>query len=327
MINVQNIVTLWEQDEAEWKKLGKLVEKFFLAEIYSLELFPEITHRTKELLSIIKKIKKKQKKVSNYSYSDLKDKLGFRVICPFMSDLQKIDNFITTNFIVHKVEYKSDGLDYDKLDYISNHYDISLNCDTKYFKSHTNFKDYVFEVQVRTLNQHAWSNASHNLLYKQESEISPKLKRKVYRLLSLYEISDEELESVNSYLKEQPDDILFTLLRKLEGKIYKYAKVDFDRETSITALKNLIAYFSQEEISRINLEIENFISLNDNKIVAIFEENKNRYHEITFLTQPEIFLVWYALENYPFSMTDNWDADFFNDDLEQIKSLWGAIIS
>jgi len=236
-LDINKIAEEWEIDKPKYQELGKIVNIFIKSAITEYEILPEISHRTKELLNIIKKIKKKQVKKKKYSYSSLNDKLGIRIICTFQEEMHKIDAFIRKYFLIKKAEYKHEKLNYNKLDYISNHYDVKINPQKKPFKKHNQYKNLVFEIQVRTLNQHAWSNAAHSLSYKQEAEISPKLKRKVYRLLSLYEIADDEFSSVNKALIELPDNYVYTILRKLEGKIYKYAKVDFDREISLNSIK------------------------------------------------------------------------------------------
>jgi len=319
MTNVQEIVDLWNDEQPKYENLGKVVCAFIKDKITDYEFLPEIQYRVKELLSIIKKVKKKQ-----YSYHHLKDKLGIRIICSFQEDMKTIDEFLREFFTIKNVEYKQENLDFDKLDYVSNHYDAQINLEVNEFKKNTNLKDFIFEIQVRTLNQHAWSNTAHSLSYKQEKDLPPNLKRKVYRLLSLYELADDEFSSVNKVLKEYRDNHSYTLLRKLEGKFYKYAKIDFDREISLNTINILLSYYENEtNINQVINEIDSFIISNEQKIQRIYDENRSRFHEILFLTQPEIFIIWYMLQNTPFSLKDNWANNFEEEDFEQIKTLWG----
>lgn len=325
MLNVKEISDRWEKEEPIYSDLGNKVIKFIKSEIPAYEILPEITFRTKEILSIVKKIKKKEKE-KEYSYDHLSDKLGIRIICSFNEDLNKIDTLINSSFLVKKSEKKKDELDFDRLDYTSNHYDVTLNTSVPQFKGCPHLKDLVFEIQVRTLNQHAWSTVSHGLTYKNEAEISPIMKRRVYRLLSLYEIADDEFAAVNMALINQPDNLLYSLLRKLESKTFKYAKIDYDRATSLHSIKTLLTYFNSNEQNQISSEIENFVIAHDKKIKNIFDENQNRFLEITLLTQPEVFIVWYCLEKFQFTIEDNWGNDFDNNELEQIQALWGKEI-
>ena len=322
---IQEIAAAWQIDEPKFKELGLLVSSYIKKNITEFEILPEISFRTKDLLSIIKKIKKKQRE-KEYSYLSLNDKLGLRIICLFQEDMNKVDSFVKDNFSIIKAEYKQNELNYDKLDYISNHYDLSIKESLPYFSKYKNYKDLIFELQVRTLNQHAWSNAAHSLVYKQEAEISPVLKRKIYRLLSLYEIADDEFSSVNKTLLELPDNKVYTLIRKLESKIYRFAQVDYDRETSLYTLRILLSYFNEQEIAVMTNELDGFIESNEAKIRGIFEENRTRFFEMPVLTQPEVFVIWYAIEKYLFSIEDNWQNDFDKADLQQIALLWGTNI-
>ena len=170
------------------------------------------------------------------------------------------------------------------------------------------------------MNQHAWANSAHILYYKQDIVLPEEMKHRIYRLLSLYELADEEFSKVNEYLKSHKNDIVYTLLRKLEGKVYKYALTDFDRERSVKQMKLILNFFTKEEQNKIENEIGAFIDENDTQIQHIYDDNRNRYAEISFLTQPEIFVVFWGLTYKQFSITDNWCFD--DDELTAIQTLW-----
>lgn len=327
-MDIKQIAEEWKVDEPKYKELGGLVSSFLKSTITECEILPEISERTKELLSIVKKIKKKRREKGreNYSYIDLNDKLGVRIICTFQEEMEPIDKYLEKYFDIKNVERKKENLDVKTLDYISNHYDACIKPSVKQFSKHSHLQNIVFEIQVRTLNQHAWANTAHSLSYKQEADIPPSLMRKVYRLLSLYEIADDEFSAVNVALIKHPDNRVYSLLKKLESKFYKYAQVDYDRETSIFTIRILFGFLSAEEVMIVFKELESFIKANEKKIERIFEENKKRYFEIPFLTQPEIFLIWFCLEKFSYSITDNWVDDFDSDELEQITTLWGKTI-
>lgn len=322
-LNVQEVVDLWKIDQPKYEELGKVVHLFLKSRISECEILPEISYRTKDLLSIIKKIKKKQNE-KEYSYGSLNDKLGIRIICTFQEDMDIIDGFLKKYFNIKNAEYKRDDLKFFILGYISNHYDATINTTIKDFSKYGELENFTFEIQVRTLNQHAWSNAAHSLSYKQEADLPEKLNRKIYRLLSLYEIADDEFSVVNNSLKKHQDNPVYTLLRKLEGKFYKFAKFDFDRDTSLIVIKILLGYLdSDDKKQELIRNIDVFINQNENKIQRIYDENNNRFHEILFLTQPEIFVVWYMLKDCYYTIKDNWENDFDIEDFEQIKTLWG----
>lgn len=314
-MDASQIATKWKEEEPKLKDLGEKVVSFLKDALYKKEMHPEISFRTKEIQSLIKKIQRKSKEKS-YTYDDLRDKLGVRVVCPFLSDLDIVDSIINTSFIVRKVEKKKEQIDFNRLDYQSNHYDVSIKADVIDFDD----SNFIFEIQVRTMNQHAWANSAHILYYKQDIVLPDEMKHRIYRLLSLYELADEEFSKVNEYLKSHKNDIVYTLLRKLEGKVYKYALTDFDRELSVKQMKLILNFFTKEEQNKIENEIGAFIDENDTKIQHIYDDNRNRYAEISFLTQPEIFVVFWGLTYKQFSITDNWCFD--DDELTAIQTLW-----
>ena len=314
-MDATQIAKNWKHDEPILRNLGEKVVSFLQDALYQKEMHPEVSFRTKEIQSIIKKIKRKSQQ-KQYTYNDLRDKLGVRIICPFLSDLEVVDEIIKSSFIIRKVEKKRENIDFNRLDYQSNHYDVSINSEYIDFNNDA----FVFEIQVRTLNQHAWANSAHILYYKQDIELPDEMKHRIYRLLSLYELADEEFSKVNEYLKTHKEDLVYTLLRKLEGKIYKYALTDFDRDLSIKQMELILDFFTPEDQRKMETEIELFITENNQKIQHIFNDNRNRYADITFLTQPEIFVIFWGLSNSRFSITDNWCFD--EEELESIQNLW-----
>ena len=60
MNNVQEIVDLWREEQPKFEALGKIVYNFIIDKITDYEIIPEVHFRTKELISIIKKVKKKK---------------------------------------------------------------------------------------------------------------------------------------------------------------------------------------------------------------------------------------------------------------------------
>lgn len=311
----------WEQEIPLYEEIGKTISKQLKIELPRFEILPDVSYRTKELLSLIKKIDRKSKE-KNYEYEDVKDLLGIRVICSFSSDLEIVDKFVTTHFNVIKAEYKKEELAFDKLDYTSNHYDVKINPEKINISNYAKIKDFVFELQVRSINQHAWSNTAHILTYKSEAEIPSALQRKVYRLLSLYEIADDEFSAVNKSLQDTQNNIVYKFIRKLEGKVYKYVQADFDRVLSIYYFNKLLMDF--DNVAQLNIldKVSEYVENNNEKLQRVFTENKIRFHNIIVLTQPEIFLIFYMLEKHESILEHIYANELDYDELEILKGIW-----
>lgn len=324
MIDLEEIISEWQNEKTEYESLGKFMQTFLSDRIFESGLKCEVSFRTKDLVSIIKKIKKKRKE-REYNLDSLSDKLGLRIICNYNSDLDVIDKLIDRYLDVEKTEYKKEELDFDKLGYTSNHYDVKLG-EKEYYNGLEDLSGLIFELQVRTLNQHAWSNIVHELSYKQEGALNDSVKRKIYRLSSLYEIADDEFAAVNKSISESAETESISMLKALEPFLYKYAKVDYDRETSMSTIKGIIEHFSIEQINLFKAKIPEFINKNNTKITTVFDENKENFYRLSLLTQPEVFLVWYCLEDAEYVLRDNWSNHSDDSELETISNLWGIII-
>lgn len=322
-MNISEIVTSWQKDEPIYKELGLIVSDFIQRDIPSKGIFPQVSYRTKELHSIIKKLKKKNREKS-YLYSDLKDKLGLRVICDFQEDLVRVDEFLREKFSVENIEYKQDKIHFNTLDYVSNHYDVKLNRLIDYGVDIAKYQELILEIQVRTLNQHAWANSAHLLSYKLEEDLPPKLARRIYRLLSLYEIADDELSGVNEGIIKMTDSSVIGVLKKLESWFYLFARVEYDREQAIDDIRILLSFLTEVERESVQNKIEEFLNEKRSKILKIYEENRSRFFEVDFLTQPEVLLTWFILEKYEFSLSDNWGNHFDIEELNTIQGFWGV---
>ena len=64
MIDLEEIISEWQNEKTEYESLGKFMQTFLSDRIFESGLKCEVSFRTKDLVSIIKKIKKKRKKPS-----------------------------------------------------------------------------------------------------------------------------------------------------------------------------------------------------------------------------------------------------------------------
>src|SRR3989304_1393280 len=208
---VQEIVERWAKDEIKYSNLGVIVFEFIEEAIFSLELYPTIYKRVKKLISLIKTAIKKEK-----DYDNINDKLGLRIVVHFKSELEIIKSFIEKNFIVIHYERKSDKIKYYQLGYLSDHFEVKINSSVTHFEPYSEYSETVFEIQVRTLCQHAWADIEHALIYKQDIDLDDAYKRRIFRLTSLLEICDDEFDSINNKITELPEYKIFYLLKTLE---------------------------------------------------------------------------------------------------------------
>ena len=312
--NISDIIDRWEKDEPVYKKIGELVQKKLKERIFEEGIYSEVSSRTKDVISLLKKIKNRNI-ASEYKYEDLTDKLGVRVICNYKEDIKIVDEVINKFFDVEKFEDKAEKLENKVFEYTSYHYDVEMK--------DVEFKGYVFELQLRTINQHAWACTAHELSYKQDVALPYKLSRKVFRLSALYELADDELSIINTFVNSHPDFPIFNIYRAIEKHFYKLAKTQFNKDHTIFILRMLCEFVELPEA--IVREFEKFIDSNSKKIKNIFEEYNVRIEYSIILLQPEIIFTWFLLEKMEFQLRDFWRQNLDESDLEIIENAWGTL--
>lgn len=168
-----------------------------------------IEHRLKGEKSLEGKLYKKGD--SYQTLSDITDILGARIICYFGDDVDKIGRAVEKSF---KVDWgnssdKRELIAADKFGYLSLHYICSLPEDKGYPEELCNKR---FEVQIRTILQHAWAAIDHDLGYKSEFGVPRAVERSFARIACLLEVADNEFirtrDELNGYIDDTREKII-----------------------------------------------------------------------------------------------------------------------
>lgn len=157
----------------------------------------DIESRCKTTKSFIEKIERKGGKYKN-PIEEITDLLGTRIIIYYLEDVVKIGDLLKTEFDVdleNSID-KLELLDPDRFGYQSVQYVVSLSSSRKNLKEWRAFSGFKFEIQVRTVLQHAWAAIDHELRYKSTTEIPKQVQRKLFRLSALLELGDEEFSDL-----------------------------------------------------------------------------------------------------------------------------------
>ena len=148
-----------------------------------------IEHRVKEEKSLAGKL---ERKGDSYNViEDITDILGCRVICFLSDEIDKIGRKIEENFVID-LENSSDKralIQEDAFGYLSLHYICSLPFGDKWPDEICGKK---FEIQIRTVLQHAWSAIHHDIGYKSDFGVPREIRRQFARIAGLLEIADDE---------------------------------------------------------------------------------------------------------------------------------------
>ena len=141
---------------------------------------------------------------------DLTDLVGARVILYFSDDVDKIGKLVEQEFDIDE-ENSSDKralLDPDTFGYLSLHYICSLPKGRGYREELCNIR---FEVQIRSMLQHAWAQINHDMGYKSRFGVPRTVVREFARLSGLLELADEEFirtrDHIGSYIADTREKI------------------------------------------------------------------------------------------------------------------------
>lgn len=165
-----------------------------------------ISYRVKTKSSLDKKItsKNKYKKLS-----DITDLVGFRIVAFYATDINAIAEMIDREFIVDDENSidKRRAIEPDRFGYMSLHYIVSLNAIRDKLPEYINYKDFKFEIQIRTILQHAWAEIEHKLGYKSKTSMPSEIKRSLSILSGTLELIDNEFISIRDRLYNYDSDV------------------------------------------------------------------------------------------------------------------------
>jgi len=203
-----------------------------------------IEHRVKTEGSLAGKLELKGAKYA--SLSSITDIVGLRVITFYSDDVDKVASAVDRLFDVdweNSVD-KRKLLEIDSFGYLSLHYICSMD----------GFP-YRFEVQMRTVLQHAWANMNHDTGYKSGVEIPREYVRNLNRLAGMLELADEQFSRIRAELTDYR--------RRVQALVASgnLDEVSLDGDTfrsylnlrPFDALNRRIAAVNQAEIQEVNL--------------------------------------------------------------------------
>ena len=154
-------------------------------------LVAAIESRVKVFDSLAGKLELKGHKYN--SLSDLTDILGLRVITFYIDDVDKVASAVERLF---EIDWEN-SVDKRKIHEIDSFGYLSLH----YICSVPGFP-YRFEIQMRTLLQHAWANMDHDTGYKSGVEIPKRYMRNMSRLAGMLELVDDEFSKIRIELTD-----------------------------------------------------------------------------------------------------------------------------
>jgi ppGpp synthetase/RelA/SpoT-type nucleotidyltranferase len=125
-------------------------------------------------------------------FNQVKDLVGFRIVCLFLSDLKRVGEIIRRTFKLISEEDKIEKRPKDVFGYMDIQYIVTLRNGTK-----VGVESMQFEIQVRTIAQDAWASVSHELYYKKKEIIPKEWERDFYALSALFYVADQHFKMLH----------------------------------------------------------------------------------------------------------------------------------
>lgn len=180
---------------------------------------------------------------------------SFRVITHLASDVETVVGILRGAFSVDDSRSldKHAALDPDRFGYLSHHLVAKLSPARSTLPEWSSFEDFDFEVQVRSVLQHAWAEIEHDLGYKSVTGIPSQLRRRFARLAGLLELADAEFDAISA-------DVA-THVAEVEAALARGNAVEIDRDSvrALIAAENAVSTSDRAIASSIGAVIEDQI--------------------------------------------------------------------
>lgn len=166
-----------------------------------------VSSRAKEISSFLNKANKKIDDRNKYGdpLNDIFDQIGVRIVVNYNSDLEPICNLVEKYFGPIEKLRKEPELD-DEFGYEGFHYILFIPPDLFTSEIDNYNCPKFFELQIKTLFQHAWAQADHDLLYKPQIILNKDQKKRIAftaaQAWGADEIFDELFRSIQFQLNQ-----------------------------------------------------------------------------------------------------------------------------
>ena len=191
----------------------------------------DVQHRVKDFESFYEKI---QRKGYSKPFEETEDICGLRIICYYPSDLDKISEIINREFDVLESTDKAALLEPDRFGYRSIHFIVSVKEAWSKAPNYRGLSGLKAEIQLRTILMHAWADVQYKLAYKKKEHVPPQLRRKLSQLSALFEVADQQLDSLREEREKYKQSII------IKGKRPRIIQFDASQGLNIDNLQAVL---------------------------------------------------------------------------------------
>ncbi|MDO9097081.1 MAG: hypothetical protein Q7U60_03035, partial [Candidatus Methanoperedens sp.] len=190
-IDTDSLRKEYDRRHEKYQRLKEEIQYILKRELESQDIpYHSLEGRVKTFDSFIDKARRQE---LDKPFETIYDICGVRIICLFLSDIERIGSIIESNFVISKKDDKISTKPEEAFGYLSIHYVGSLpeSCSGPRYND---LKGLKFEIQLRTIAMHAWSTISHYLDYKSQHAIPSNLRKDFNALSALFYVADSHFE-------------------------------------------------------------------------------------------------------------------------------------
>jgi len=132
----------------------------------------------------------------------ISDLIAVRVVCLYKDQISAVSEELQRHFkildVTDKISAKESTEDF--FGYQGLHLDLALSDQMASRPKYLPYKNFTFEVQIRSIVQDAWSVLDHQIKYKKSIPVD--LKRRITVLSALFELADREFQEIRNSTSE-----------------------------------------------------------------------------------------------------------------------------
>jgi ppGpp synthetase/RelA/SpoT-type nucleotidyltranferase len=309
------VIRQFENVKRELERWGQAVDNQIIAVLKRARGFDyawvkqEPNHRIKDNTSYLRKALYRPKSTK---YADplleIEDKVGTRVILLTTQQVYAVKYILQNDsFWDYQVgrDFQSDQKKFPtQFDYQAVHLVV------KPLKTSTEFapelRDYLTcEIQIKTVFQQAYSDVSHDTVYKGPFRTEPLLIRTLSKAMALLEAVDDYLGILFEMISRK-DLWTISFMRELTS-IYRQINPDFQDDQADGYLTDAVLAIAEDAAKPDKIDfgaVEEFAQKNKSDLQQLVQD-KSFY----LASQPIVVLLAYLVENHNRTLQSKWDLD------------------
>jgi len=154
--------------------------------------------RVKSLASLWKKAQKREWKLQEI-LKEIKDLVGFRIVCANIEDVHRIKELLLSNPRIKEIP----GSEEDRITTPTSSGYRDFKFYVEYETGDFRYSTVMCEIQIRTVLQDSWAILTHKDIYKEGDELPESLKRLSYRLSQLLDVADLIAQDIREQVSEK----------------------------------------------------------------------------------------------------------------------------